>query len=138
MLREKLQQQQQGGAGADGEVDEKTRSKLRDLEEAMKNTWEQKAQLSLQYEQVRISRLISIHGYIFIATVASMALFAANKVFGLMENQLNSLFLLVLSGAHGVAAGAAVCSAGAAGSQGAGLATAHRQGPDGRHTVLCS
>eukprot|EP01031_Cornospumella_fuschlensis_P034436 gene34436-41678_t len=57
MLREKLQQQQQGGAGADGEVDEKTRSKLRDLEEAMKNTWEQKAQLSLQYEQERTALL---------------------------------------------------------------------------------
>lgn len=62
MLKEKLQQQQQHG---DGEVlDEKAKLRLRDLEEAVKNTWEQKAQLSMQYEHER-AQLVAEQQYAF-------------------------------------------------------------------------
>ncbi|RYH05561.1 hypothetical protein EON65_44375 [archaeon] len=134
MLREKLQQQQQrGGTEAEGsEVDEKTRSKLRDLEEAMKSTWEQKAQLSLQYEQVS-------HGYgcedavgkfSTIGTCAQMHFHMLTHVHIDTHPRTHTHIYtytywtphLHSPGAHRPPARATVRSASPAGSQGAGLA----------------
>lgn len=61
MLKEKLQQQQPG----DGAVlDDKAKARLKDLEEAVKNTWEQKAELSSQYEHER-AQLVAEQQYAY-------------------------------------------------------------------------
>eukprot|EP00981_Chlorochromonas_danica_P014431 scaffold7976_cov179-Ochromonas_danica.AAC.5 len=59
LLKEKLQQQQQQGPDESSglEIDDKARTKLKELEEAARNTWEQKAQLSSQYEHERTQLL---------------------------------------------------------------------------------
>lgn len=63
-LKEKLLSQGAGGAGPqDGgqdasALDEKNRQRLRDLEEAMRSTWEAKSKMSEEYEKERQALLV--------------------------------------------------------------------------------
>jgi hypothetical protein len=62
LLKEKLMNQSAGAGAQDGQdasaLDEKNRQRLRDLEEAMRSTWEAKSKLSEEYERDRQALLI--------------------------------------------------------------------------------
>jgi chromosome segregation ATPase len=62
LLKEKLMNQSSGAGAQDGQdasaLDEKNRHRLRDLEEAMRSTWEAKSKLSEEYERDRQALLI--------------------------------------------------------------------------------
>jgi chromosome segregation ATPase len=62
LLKEKLMNHRSGAGAQDGQdasaLDEKNRHRLRDLEEAMRSTWEAKSKLSEEYERDRQALLI--------------------------------------------------------------------------------
>jgi hypothetical protein len=63
LLKEKLMNQSAGAGAQDGQdasaLDEKNRQRLRDLEEAMRSTWEAKSKLSEEYDRDRQALLLA-------------------------------------------------------------------------------